>query len=97
MRREVPMPVKAIPTFGRLHVVEKIFALPRSNQIAVCLFALFLLGVSDQQAYAQCAAQAREGNWANADPNTSSLTRAELRFTCQDQVLNGQPYPPGPP
>jgi hypothetical protein len=44
-----------------------------------------------------CAAQPEEGNWANADPNTRSLTRASLRFICQDQVLNGQLYPPGPP
>jgi len=49
------------------------------------------------QAHALCAFQDEEGEWVNADSDTRSLTRAELRFTCQDQILNGQPYPPGPP
>ena len=44
-----------------------------------------------------CAAQPEDGNWVNTDPNTRSLTRVQLRFICQDQVLNGQLYPPGPP
>jgi hypothetical protein len=64
--------------------------------IALCLLILFLF-VSTQQVHAQCVQSPEEGKWANADPNTQSLTRAELRFTCQDQILNGQPYPPGPP
>ncbi|WP_257459470.1 hypothetical protein [Archangium lipolyticum] len=33
----------------------------------------------------------------NTDPNTRGIARIQLRFVCQDQVLNGQPYPPGPP
>jgi hypothetical protein len=33
----------------------------------------------------------------NTDAATNSLTRIQLRFVCQDQVLNGQLYPPGPP
>jgi len=44
-----------------------------------------------------CAAQEEDGSWRNIDPNTRSLTRVDLRFVCQDQILNGQPYPPGPP
>jgi len=32
----------------------------------------------------------------NTDPNTRSLTRVNLRFVCQDQILNGALYPPGP-
>jgi hypothetical protein len=44
-----------------------------------------------------CAAQPEEGSWRNADPNTRGLTRADLRFICQDQILNGEPFPPGPP
>ncbi|MCP3915030.1 MAG: hypothetical protein GY711_05705 [bacterium] len=44
-----------------------------------------------------CAAQPEEGTWINSDPNTRGLTRAALRFTCQDQILNGELYPPGPP
>ncbi|MCP3961001.1 MAG: hypothetical protein GY719_24410 [bacterium] len=46
---------------------------------------------------ALCAAQQEDGNWTNVDPNTRGLTRANLRFVCQDLVLNGQLYPPGPP
>lgn len=45
----------------------------------------------------QCLTQKEDGKWRNADPNTRSLTRIELEFTCQDQILNGEPYPPGPP
>lgn len=44
-----------------------------------------------------CAEQPEEGTWINSDPNTRGLTRTVLRFTCQDVILNGQPYPPGPP
>jgi hypothetical protein len=46
---------------------------------------------------AQCLTQAEDASWVNSDPATPSLTKAVLRFTCQDQILNGQPYPPGPP
>lgn len=48
-------------------------------------------------AHALCAEQPEDGSWVNSDPNTRSLTRAKLRFICQDQVRNGQIYPPGPP
>jgi hypothetical protein len=44
-----------------------------------------------------CLAQDEDGSWRNSDPNTRSLTRAQLRFVCQDQILNGQLYPPGAP
>jgi hypothetical protein len=58
--------------------------------------AIAVLGVH-RIARAQCLVQQEDGHWVNIDPNTRALTRAELRFTCQDQILNGQPYPPGPP
>ena len=44
-----------------------------------------------------CLAQEESGKWRNSDPNTRSLRRIELRFVCQDQILNGEPYPPGAP
>src|SRR3954470_23934663 len=44
-----------------------------------------------------CAAQPEDGSWKNVDGATRGLTRAQLRFICQDQILNGEPYPPGPP
>lgn len=45
---------------------------------------------------ALCIQPPEEGNWVNTDSNTRSLTQINLRFVCQDQILNGQPYPPGP-
>jgi hypothetical protein len=44
-----------------------------------------------------CIDPEEDGSWRNADPNTRSITRAQLRFQCQDQILNGEPYPPGAP
>jgi hypothetical protein len=49
------------------------------------------------RAYALCVSPKEEGRWVNVDRNTNSVTRIQLRFVCQDQVLNGKPYPPGPP
>jgi len=69
----------------------------RVSRVATYLLALFLCSLPAQETHASCAQQPEHGNWANSDANTRSLTRAELRFTCQDQVLNGQLYPPGPP
>jgi hypothetical protein len=48
-------------------------------------------------AQTSCIQPLEEGHWRNADPNTNSLTRIHLRFVCQDVILNGEPYPPGPP
>lgn len=48
-------------------------------------------------ANALCATPQEMGTWRNSDPNTRSLTRVNLRFVCQDQIHNGEPYPPGPP
>lgn len=62
-------------------------------------FALFfwVIIATPESANALCAQQPEEGVWRNADPNTRSITRVDLRFVCQDQILNGEPYPPGPP
>jgi hypothetical protein len=69
----------------------------RHARAVIYLLAAILCGIWAQQAHALCVQPQEEGNWVNSDTNTRSLTRAVLRFTCQDQVLNGQPYPPGPP
>lgn len=50
-----------------------------------------------KSADALCAWPEEEGQWVNTDPNTRGLTRIDVRFVCQDQVLNGKPYPPGAP
>ena len=59
--------------------------------------ALATMGMVPQSAHALCATPTQEGSWLNTDTQTRSLTRIQLRFICQDQVLNGQLYPPGPP
>lgn len=48
-------------------------------------------------ASALCIAQEEDGSWENVDPDTRSLTRIDLRFVCQDVMINGQLHPPGPP
>ena len=77
-------------SFGksRTHVLKLAGALAFFT-LAVCLSA--------PPAAASCIQPQEEGNWRNADPATNSITRIRLRFVCQDQILNGQPYPPGPP
>jgi hypothetical protein len=65
--------------------------------VAVMVLVAALLFARPRTVDAQCLAQPEDGSWTNTDPATRSLTRAVLRFTCQDQVLNGQLYPPGPP
>lgn len=74
---------------------------PVSRAAGIAVVSSLLVGTlvlaNHRVAHAQCLAQAEDGAWLNVNPATPSLTRTVLRFTCQDQVLNGQPYPPGPP
>jgi hypothetical protein len=70
-------------------------ALPITLTVLVAL--LLTTTAFQQDAHALCLTQPEDGAWINTDAQTRSLTRIELRFTCQDQILNGQPYPPGPP
>lgn len=62
-----------------------------------CLAVAISFFVIAAPAQASCSQPEEDGKWVNTDSSTRSLTRAELRFTCQDQVLNGVLYPPGPP
>lgn len=48
-------------------------------------------------AQALCITPPEEGAWRNIDADTRGITRVRLRSVCQDVVLNGEPYPPGPP
>lgn len=66
-------------------------------RFATLLVALVVMTLFQEPAHALCVQPQEEGNWRNADQNTNSLTHIQLRFVCQDQILNGQPYPPGPP
>lgn len=59
--------------------------------------AFVLATVLPAPAAALCAEQEEDGSWVNTDPDTRSITRVQLRFVCQDVILNGEPHPPGPP
>lgn len=61
--------------------------------VTLTLFAVFLT----EGTYASCITPLEEGIWKNIDANTRSITKIVIRFQCQDQILNGQPYPPGAP
>ena len=61
------------------------------------LIAIATFGLTAGAASASCLAQSEDDNWRNVDSNTRSITRANLRFVCQDTVVNGQIYPPGAP
>jgi hypothetical protein len=65
--------------------------------LGALVLALVVMVSTPQPAQASCTTLQEQGNWVNADPNANSLTRIQLRFVCQDQILNGQPHPPGPP
>ena len=69
----------------------------RSNIIASLLFLLSLTGFYAAPAAALCVTPGEAGAWTNVDANTRGIVRANVRFQCQDQILNGQPYPPGEP
>ena len=69
----------------------------KPNTLVVFAALLLVANAFQQEAHGLCLTQPEDGNWINADSQTRSLTRIELRFTCQDQILNGQLYPPGPP
>ncbi|HAC66126.1 MAG TPA: hypothetical protein DCF68_21985 [Cyanothece sp. UBA12306] len=69
----------------------------KKTLIIVILAVAVVVIVFPQTASALCIQPDEEGSWRNTDPQTRSITRVELRFVCQDQILNGQPYPPGPP
>lgn len=63
----------------------------------VLIGVVLAVSLALQPAIALCLLQEEDGSWVNTDPNTRSLTRIQLRFVCQDQILNGELYPPGPP
>jgi hypothetical protein len=68
-----------------------------ARPLLIALLSLTVIALPSGRASAQCVTPQEEGSWVNTDPNTNSITRIQLRFVCQDQILNGQPYPPGPP
>lgn len=64
---------------------------------ALATSSLMWAAAPTPQAQALCISPREVGEWVNADEDTNSITRAEVRFQCQDQRLNGKPHPPGDP
>jgi len=67
------------------------------NVSLISALVVLMMTITFQPLAALCVQPEEMGNWVNADPNTNSITRVQVEFVCQDQILNGQPYPPGPP
>jgi hypothetical protein len=65
---------------------------------AFVLLLLALLGgaLPSAHAYASCLEPREVGQWTTVTPETRSLVSIDLRFICQDHILHGAPYPPGP-
>jgi len=82
MRRSTKVPIVGSVVVGLVAILLTVAATPRRTTSSV--------------ATVLCQTPQEAGNWTNTDPNTRSLTRIDLRFVCQDQILNGQLYPPGP-
>jgi hypothetical protein len=72
----------------------------RKQLIALPLLASLILSAALMSAPlpagALCAAPQEAGSWSNTDPATRSIPQMEVRHVCKDQILNGEPYPPGP-
>jgi len=65
----------------------------KSLTVAAALAALLVPALAG----ASCIEQPEAGKWVNVNPATSGLARIEIRFVCQDVVINGKLYPPGAP
>jgi hypothetical protein len=46
---------------------------------------------------AACVQPQEAGEWKNVASHGAGIHKIALRFVCQDQIVNGQPYPSGPP
>jgi hypothetical protein len=64
----------------------------KSLTVLAALAALLLPAIAG----ASCIEQPEAGKWINVD-RTRDLARIEVRFVCQDVVVNGKVYPPGAP
>jgi TolB protein len=70
------------------------------NVCSICVLMsmmILLLALSSSPAQALCAVNPFEGTWANSALQPVRISSATIEFVCQDQIINGEPYPPGPP
>src|SRR5712692_7081098 len=61
---------------------------PQLLLLKLALFFLLLMSLS-HPAFAQCVAPFEQGSWSNIDPATRGITKIEVSFSCNDQVLCG--------
>jgi len=66
------------------------------RSFALLLLALLGSSLPMGHARASCLEPQEVGEWINVEPDTRSVVSIDLRFICQDHILNGAPYPPGP-
>ena len=66
------------------------------RSFALLLLALLGCLLPTTRARAACLEPREVGQWTNVMPDTRSVVSIDLRFICQDHILNGAPYPPGP-
>ncbi len=70
----------------------------RKPHILFSIFLSFMMLLISSVGNSLCIEPQEVGNWKNANPNTNSITRANIDFYCQDQILNGvRCCPTGPP
>jgi hypothetical protein len=61
--------------------------------ITASVIYTLVMFVIPEHAEALCVQPQEEGSWQSTDPQMQSLTQIQLGFVCQDQMLNGEPYP----
>lgn len=75
---------------------QTVFTRLLSLQLAALAVLLTSNAAFAPVAQAACPAQEEAGSWTNAYSQTNSVARVDLRFICQDRILDGKPFPPGP-
>jgi hypothetical protein len=66
------------------------------RSFALLLLALLGSLLPAERGHASCLEPREVGQWTNVARDTRSVVSIDLRFICQDHILNGAPYPPGP-
>ncbi len=64
--------------------------IPMKPQLLLPRLAFIILLMSlSHSGLAQCVAPFEQGSWSNIDPATRGITKIEVSFSCNDQVLCG--------
>lgn len=69
----------------------------KTNILMAATWLVFFLAIGGVGlAFGLCSTPELEGEWIG-HPDRFILPELNIRFVCQDQIMNGEPYPPGPP